>query len=451
MMATRKKRKPAKRSRTRNRTRTRTRTRKQSGGEGLLYAGGLLVLLFGYAMWLVARLSHDPIFTSLDLIPLGFWMGMFGAFWLAFRGKVYRGDRTLPLLTCLLAGIGVLVQFRLGMIHWPEWRQVATYVFPLGVVVYLITWLAFRGGRYEGLARLAYPSWLLANAVLIGMLAVGQRFRGGLFLPGNINPAEIIKPLLAIFMAGMLTQYRKPLQQTVGGLPAPPWQTWMGLGLLWSVPMALLLLHRDLGMMIALNLTLLLLIFMATGRWGYLVGGLVVIASASYAGFQFFSHAQIRYAVWQDPFQDPMGRGWQILQSLSAMFSGGLLGRGFGTGAPGMVPIASSDFVYAVWAEELGFVGCLWLLSLYLLLYYRGYRIADQLRAPFAQTLAASLVTLLAVQTLLNIGGVTKTIPLTGIPLPLISHGGSSFLVTCLMLGLLTALSEPKPSKRQKK
>ena len=440
MMATRKKRKAKKPPQKKRRTRS----KKQKRGDGLLYFGGFILLAVGYAMVMTAGLGHEPVLTSLDVLPLGFIASLFALFWLIFRGEGYRGDRIIPLLTCLLAGLGVLVQFRLGMIKWPEWTQVATYVFPLGIAVYVIVWAAFRRGRYAMLARFAFPCWLLAIVVLVGMLAFGQRFRGGVFLPGNLNPAEVIKPLLAIFMAGMLTQYRKPLQQTVAGLPAPPWQTWMGLGLLWSVPMALLMVHRDLGMMIILNITLLLLIFMATSRWGYLVGGLIVIALASYAGFQFFSHAQIRYAVWQDPFQDAMGRGWQVLQSLSAMFSGGLLGSGLGTGAPGMVPIASSDFVYAVWAEELGFVGSLWLVSLYLLLYYRGYRIADQIRAPFAQTLAAALVTLLAVQTLMNLGGVTKAIPLTGITLPLISHGGSSLLVTCAMLGLLTALSEPK-------
>lgn len=447
MMATRKAKRRASKAKPGRSSRSRA---NRLSGEGHLYAGVLLLLLIGVVMIVTTHLSHDPVLTPVELLPVAFLVGSTVLFWLSFRGSGYQGDRVIPLLTLLLAGVGVLVQFRLGMIRWPEWYRVTTYPFPLGLAGFWVTWLALRKGRYEVLSRLAIPCWLVAVGALVAILVLGQRVRGAVFMPGQMNPSEVIKPLLAIFMAGMLTHYRKPLQQTVAGLPAPPLQTWIGLALLWTIPMALLLIQRDLGMMILLNLTLLLLIFVVTGRWGYCFGGLAVITVASYAGFRFFSHARIRFLMWQDPFQDPTGRGWQILQSLSAMFSGGLLGSGLGTGAPGMVPIASSDFVYAVWAEELGFVGSVWLMILYLMLFYRGFRVADQLRAPFAQTLAAGLVTMLAVQTLLNIGGVTKAIPLTGITLPLISHGGSSLVIIFMMLGLLTALSEPVGGRGRK-
>jgi cell division protein FtsW (lipid II flippase) len=429
------------------------RKRKQSttgkSGDGRLYLMAFLLLSCVHLMVVASRMAHVPVLRATDLLPLGILGATAFLLWFCFRVSNYKGDRAIPLLTFILSGMGFLIQFRLGMLDGAQALRPSTYAYPLGLAVFLVVWLMFRGGRYALLAGFSGTCWLLANALLVAILLLGERVRGAVFLAGQFNPAELIKPLLAIFLAAVLTHFRKHLQQTVVGMPAPPLRTLIALGAMWLLPMGLLVVQRDLGMIILLNLVLLVLIFMATGRWGYLVTGLLGIVAASYAGFQLFAHARTRFLVWQDPFQDPTGRGWQILQSLSAMFSGGLQGSGVGAGAPRMVPIASSDFVYAVWAEELGFIGCVWLVIMYLLLFYRGFRVADQVRAPFAQTLSAGIVTLLAMQTLMNIGGVTKAIPLTGITLPLISHGGSSLVVTLLLLGLLTALSEPATARRR--
>jgi cell division protein FtsW (lipid II flippase) len=124
------------------------------------------------------------------------------------------------------------------------------------------------------------------------------------------------------------------------------------------------------------------------------------------------------------------------------MATGGWWGAGLGAGHPTAIPIAASDFVYAALAEEIGYVGCGLVLGIYLLFFYRGFRLADSLREPFAQSLATGLTAALALQTLLNVGGVTKALPLTGITLPFLSLGGSSLITSFLMLGLLLALSD---------
>jgi cell division protein FtsW (lipid II flippase) len=128
------------------------------------------------------------------------------------------------------------------------------------------------------------------------------------------------------------------------------------------------------------------------------------------------------------------------------MYSGGLWGVGLGGGSPEYIPIASSDLVYAVIGEEIGYVGCGVVVVFFLALFFRGYRIASQVANPFGRLLAAGIVTTLTFQTLLNIGGVTKSLPLTGTTLPFISHGGSSLLTTFLSVGLLLALSEKEPA-----
>lgn len=124
------------------------------------------------------------------------------------------------------------------------------------------------------------------------------------------------------------------------------------------------------------------------------------------------------------------------------MYSGGWWGSGLGTGAPETVPIVTSDFIYAAFAEEVGFVGCVLLLLIYATFYSRGFRAAGATRTPFERLLCVGLTASLAMQTLLNVAGVTKALPMTGITLPFISHGGSS-LITCLLIaGLICGLSD---------
>ncbi|HQA39320.1 MAG TPA: FtsW/RodA/SpoVE family cell cycle protein, partial [Kiritimatiellia bacterium] len=128
----------------------------------------------------------------------------------------------------------------------------------------------------------------------------------------------------------------------------------------------------------------------------------------------------------------------------AAMYSGGLWGAGLGAGVPQSVPIVTSDFVYAAVAEEIGLVGCTLLLLVYATLFSRGLRAAGAAKTPFERLLCVGLTGSLAVQTILNVAGVTKALPMTGITLPLISHGGSSLITTLLIAGLLTGLSDRK-------
>ena len=196
--------------------------------------------------------------------------------------------------------------------------------------------------------------------------------------------------------------------------------------------------------MVILNAILILMLFAVQSRPGYLTIGCLGVVAAGYA-VQFVSaHAKARFDVWLAPFADPTGKGYQVLQSLCAMFSGGLWGAGIGGGDPRFVPIASSDFVYAALAEEIGFFGCALLLSVYALLFVRGFRAAGRIKAPFERVLCVGLTATLAVQTLFNIAGVTKALPMTGITLPLISHGGSSLVVTLLITGMIAGLSDSR-------
>jgi cell division protein FtsW (lipid II flippase) len=159
-----------------------------------------------------------------------------------------------------------------------------------------------------------------------------------------------------------------------------------------------------------------------------------------------FEHGERRIDAWLDPFQDPTGDGWQILQGLSGMYSGGLWGEGFGEGRPDFTPIAGSDFIYSVVGEELGFLGCAAVVLFFLILFQRGLAIAGRSRNTFGRFLAFGIVAVFATQTFLNIAGVTKLVPLTGLTLPFISHGGASLLTAFATIGLLLAVSDGEPA-----
>jgi cell division protein FtsW (lipid II flippase) len=391
---------------------------------------------------LAVQLRHAPALPWVRLIPFGLYAASLPLVWVWLRVTGYRGDGVIPAAALLLAGLGIVMQFRMGVDAGIRPGATVWLAYPLGLAGFLAV-IGFLGKqRVAILDRAGWLCYLLAVGVLLAMVVLGRRYRGGVYLPGNLNPSEAVKPLLTIFLAGFLARRTKAFSETRVGLPFPPVRDMLVLAALWSVPMALILRLNDLGLLVLLNGVLIVMLVAGTRRLGYLAWGAIGTVAAGLAVATVSHHARLRLDVWRNPFADPTGSGWQILQALSAMYSGGLWGSGIGAGAPQTVPIVTSDFIYAAWAEELGLVGCALLLAVYAILFARGWRAAAAASTPFVTGVGAGLTAALAFQTILNLAGVTKALPLTGITLPFISHGGSS-LVTCLiMAGLLAAVSD---------
>ena len=418
--------------------------RKAPAGERSLLGRATFAVLAACAMILASRHAVVGVWEPRYFYPVGGFVALVLALRLVLAAVNFKGDQILLAAAVFLAGLGVAVQVRLGTLDVLAVGRWSNYALPAGVLLMVVLAVFFRGGRIRALAALATPAALVALGILGVMLLAGRRFRGGVYLEGNINPTELVKVLLVIYLAGLFTVYRKSFDRPLfPGVPALEPKLLFSLFVCWLLPMALLILLRDMGLMVLLNIVLLVMAVLASGRWSYLVTGLLLVGGAGAVLIKFMPHGSTRVDIWLDPFADPTGRGWQILQSLSAMCSGGLWGAGLGAGHPTAIPIAASDFVYAALAEELGYVGCGLVLGVYLLFFYRGFRLADGLRDPFAQSLATGLTAALAIQSLLNLGGVTKAIPLTGITLPFLSLGGSSLVTSFVMLGLLLALSDP--------
>jgi len=366
----------------------------------------------------------------------------------------FRGDQLLGVALAFLAGLGLLAQIRLGAFDPDAGGEVRlhAYAFVGGFLILVAVAWGCMGGRYRLLATGHWP-WFWAGlslALVILLLATGQRFRGAVFGAGLITPTELLKVSFILFVAAYIDREAKALANgwLFHGL-IPPWRPLLPLAGVFGVLMLLLLFQRDLGMVLILGLCLPLLLSLGTGRWGYLGYGLIGAGLLGGLLLGVFEHGERRIQAWLAPFQDPTGDGWQILQGLSGMYAGGLWGEGFGAGNPEYTPIAESDFIYAVIGEELGFAGTALLVAFFLLLLLRGMWISAHSRSGFGLLLGIGLTLVLTIQTFLNIGGLTLFIPLTGTTLPFISQGGSSLVTTFVMLGLLLAISDGEPGGRR--
>ncbi|MFZ5878806.1 MAG: FtsW/RodA/SpoVE family cell cycle protein, partial [Chloroflexota bacterium] len=257
-----------------------------------------------------------------------------------------------------------------------------------------------------------------------------------------LQPSEPLKLLLIAYLSAYLAD-RVPLRLNAFPLLLP---TLFVTGL----SLVILLVQRDLGTASIFILLYTVILFIATDRRRVLLSTAGGLALAGWVGYFFIPIIQARVETWMNPWADPSGRSYQVIQSLLAVANGGTLGRGPGLGSPGLVPVAISDFIFAAIAEETGLVGIVGLLGVLGLILARGMNAA--LRAPdrFRRYLAAGLTAYLGIQSLLIIGGNLRLLPLTGVTLPFVSYGGSSLLTSFVALLLLMRIGaqpeeEPAP------
>ena len=212
-------------------------------------------------------------------------------------------------------------------------------------------------------------------------------------LPGfSIQPAEFSKILLLIFFAAVLVAKRSVFTSAGKhflGMDLPRPRDLAPLLAAWIASVGVMVFEKDLGTSLLLYASFLVLVYVATDRFSWVVIGLALFAAGSVAAYYIFDHVRVRVETWLDPFADPDGAGYQMVQSLFSFATGGIFGTGLGNGQPGTVPAASTDFIIAAIGEELGLVGLAAVLMLYTIVIIRGLRTAIAVRDSFGKLLAA--------------------------------------------------------------
>lgn len=320
-------------------------------------------------------------------------------------------------------------------------------------------------GDLEILRRYKYV-WLTSGLLLTGLTVIlgtnpsGIGPRMWLGCCGvYFQPSEPLKVLLITYLAAYLAGLADIDHWTESrdGLPTPHSGALLPLVaptiLMTGLAMIVLIVQRDLGTAFIFLFLYAAILYLTTGQKRILVVAGVGLVSAGLLGYALFDVVRLRVEAWLNPWLDPSGRSYQIVQSLLAIANGGLFGRGPGMGSPEVVPIPHSDFIYTSLVEETGLVGALGLLILLAIFAFRGLRIALRAQNNFHRYLAAGLTTYLVAQSILIIGGNTRLLPLTGVTLPFISYGGSSLLTAFVTVLLLLHISnqaakEPHPQPK---
>jgi cell division protein FtsW (lipid II flippase) len=377
-----------------------------------------------------------------------------------------KADQVLLPLVVLLSGWGVLLALRSG----PDLatgsdpnlgtKQLAWVL--VGLVVCVITLFGLRNLHF--LQRYKY-TWAVLGLILVGTTLGHALSVKNLnspthdqlnFGPFALQPSEFLKIIIVIFFAAYLSENRELIAEgsfRLGPINLPPLRQLGPLALMLVISLALFLGIRELGLALLIYGIFLSMLYLGTGKLSYVLGGLAVFLVLGFMGYELFGYVRDRFATislnmvnWQNWNQTTISfaqnTGNQVAQSLIAISSGGILGAGFGLGhASGLVPIAQSDMVVSVLGEEFGLVGLFALIGFYILLIYRGFRIAIEARDPFNQLLAAGLTSIFGIQTLVICAGNLNLLPLTGIPLPFLSYGGSSVIANFLIIGILLRIS----------
>ena len=356
-----------------------------------------------------------------------------------------RRDDVLPALAVLVSGLGLATLARLS----GELARKQELFLLIAIVVATLAGPTFSA--FRRFAAFKYV-WVLGSIVLFSIVAVfGQEVNGAKLWvrvgPIQFEPVELIKLFIVLFMAGYLAETADVLSA------AKPWSIRANLKYLgplflgWATSMAILVFERDIGMASLLLATFAAMLYVATRRVDLIVGGAALFGLAVWFATRHYPYVIARFAVWHNPFDDPLGRGYQALQGLFSLAAGGLLGTGYGLGHPNYIPEVGTDYIFAAWSEEFGAFGGIVLTGVFLVTVLRAIGVARAQPDLYAKLLASGLAVTLGFQVFIIIGGVLGLFPLTGVTLPFFSYGGSSLVANFLLIALVWAIgSERVPS-----
>jgi cell division protein FtsW (lipid II flippase) len=415
-----------------------------------------LLLTAGFA---AVFAQENARLDNLSLVYGGYFLAICLATHIYLRLRLPNADPYLFPLVALLIAFGLVMVYRIDA----NLARDQANLFVLGLVFFALTIHFLRD--YSILERYRYTIAAVGLLLLLAprLPGIGQQVNGaylGVKIgPLAFQPAEFSKICIVVFLASYLREHREVLivgARRVLGVTLPPLKHLGPLLVVWGASMFMLVFIRDLGSSLMFFAAFLALLYVATGRFSFVVIGMAMFVLGAWFFASTVPHVHDRVGIWLDPYHDPItgmydpgGSGYQILQSIFAQADGGLFGKGFaqalitvpGTTAP-LLPAAKTDTIYSLIVNELGLFGACAVIMVYLLIAARGFKIALIADDGFSKLLATGLTAVFAIQAFVIIGGVTRVIPLTGVTLPFISYGGSSIVANLVLLALLLLISD---------
>ena len=380
-------------------------------------------------MFLIHFLGFVTLFLNSFQIDLIFFYAaqvLYLMFTLLLCRNLYpRASRSLINNMCMLLAIGFIMVTRFSTDQSLKQFEIAAAGTALALIVPLIV------RKLLVLTRLTW-GYVFVGIGLLGLVVIAARVTNGAKLSISVagfslQPSEFVKIIFVFAVAGLLStehSFRRVVLATV----------------LAAVHVLILVISNDLGSALIFFVTYLIMLFVATRNPFLTLIGLFAFCIAAVAAYFLFAHVRVRVQIWQDPFQDYSGTGYQICQSLFAIAAGGWLGTGLCQGSPGAIPYVSQDFMFSAILEELGSIFGICLIIICMSVFLMFINIAMKLNNRFYRLTALGLGATYATQVFLTIGGGTKLIPMTGVTLPLVSYGGSSVLSTILMFAIVQGL-----------
>ncbi|MDR2023733.1 MAG: FtsW/RodA/SpoVE family cell cycle protein [Hungatella sp.] len=382
-----------------------------------------------FAMFLIHLLAYLIIWLETeDEKMLVFYVAqvIFFFCYLFLYRLIYRNvSRLLVNNMCMLLTIGFIMLTRLSFD-----RAIKQFVIVASAA--LVTFvIPFVIDRVWQLSRIP---WIygIGGLLLLGIVCIAGTSSYGAQLSLGIGgysfqPTEFVKISYVFFIATMF--YRSTSLKTILIVTAAA-----------ALHVLILVASRDLGSALIFFVTYIFMLFVATGKWLYLLAGAGGGTFAAMLAYELFGHVRTRVSAWLNPWSDIAGKGYQITQSLFAIGTGGLFGMGLYQGMPGRIPVVEKDFIFSAISEELGGIFALCVLLICLGCFLQFMMIASRMQAVFYKLIAFGLGTIYIIQVFLTVGGVTKFIPSTGVTLPLVSYGGSSILSTFIIFGIIQGL-----------
>ena len=419
----------------------------------------LLMLGFAVLITLVAECIVDITVTNSvrpELATFGIW---FTALWAVAHLVVRRwapyADPLLLPAVALLVGLGLAMIHRLDLAADQNGGNSSSAAVQLlwatiGMAVFILVLLTVRDHRVlsrfaytlalAGLVLLAIPAILPASISEVNGSKLWIRLAGF-----SIQPGEFAKICLIIFFAAYLVDKRDVLalaSRRVAGLELPRGRDLGPVLVAWVLSILIMVFESDLGSSLLVFGIFVVMLYVATERASWLLIGVGLFAASAVLAYQVIAHVRIRVDVWLDPFAYRSGSGYQLVQSMFGLGTGGIFGTGLGAGRPQQVPVAKSDFISSAIGEELGLFGLVAVIVVYLVLVERGLRTSLIVRDAFGKLLAAGLAFATAWQVFIIVGGVTGLLPLTGLTTPFLAYGGSSLVANFGLVAVLIRISD---------